>query len=370
MHIVWFSWKDINHPEAGGAEAVSDQIRKRLVKDGHSVTLITAKYPDSKHEEVVDGVKVIRTGGRYTVYVRAKSAYRIIGSDADIIIDEMNTIPFTPFRYTKNIPVVLLTYQLARSVWFYQLLLPLSLIGYLVEPIYLKVMSKKYETIITESNSTKNDLIKFGFIADRIKVFRVGITTLRPISLPSKKSNNNVLFLGSLRPMKRPIDAIKAFEFARDAQPNLRLVIAGGGKGPYANKVTKYAKQSRHSAAIELKGRVEEAEKRILLEESGVILVTSIKEGWGLIVTEANCHGTPAIVYDTDGLRDSVQDDITGKIVSNGDPLSMGRSLVNLINDKDEYNKLRLEAYNQSKQYTSDNSYNDFVQAIGIKLNK
>lgn len=38
----------------------------------------------------------------------------------------------------------------------------------------------------------------------------------------------------------------------------------------------------------------------------------SAVEGWGLVVTEAAARGTPAIGFDVPGLRDSVEDGVTG----------------------------------------------------------
>ena len=37
-----------------------------------------------------------------------------------------------------------------------------------------------------------------------------------------------------------------------------------------------------------------------------------MREGWGLVVTQANAMGTPAIGYDVPGLRDSTRYDETG----------------------------------------------------------
>lgn len=83
----------------------------------------------------------------------------------------MNTIPFMGFSYSST-PTVLLTYQLAREVWFYQMIFPLSLFGYLIEPLYLRYMSKKYLAVLTESQSTKTNLAKFGF-KEKLLVFSV-----------------------------------------------------------------------------------------------------------------------------------------------------------------------------------------------------
>jgi glycosyltransferase involved in cell wall biosynthesis len=363
VHITWFSWKDINHPEAGGAERVSDAIRKRLVVDGHRVTLITARYPGSQARETAAGVQTIRVGSRYSVYLKARRQYKKLPVQ-DLIIDEMNTIPFMASFYRGSAVPVLLTYQLARRVWFYQIAFPLSIIGYIVEPLYLHLISKRYQLVLTESNSTKQDLQRYGFREQDIVVFRVGMDIKRPAKLLAKKPSNTIIFLGALRPMKQPVDAIQAFEKACDQQPNLRLILAGNTAGSYAEKVRQYVKQSRHREAIDMRGRISEAEKSSLLQEAQLIIVTSIKEGWGLIVTEANSQGTPAIVYDTDGLRDSVQDSQTGLVVPAGDTTALSKALLELMANPQKREALRVAAFEHSKQFTYNQSYEDFSQAL------
>lgn len=367
MNIVWFSWKDSTHPQAGGAELVSDHIRQRLVQDGHHVTLITAQYPGSKPIEMVKGVQTIRAGGRFSVYVKARRAYRLLRPSQDVVIDEMNTVPFMVAFYRTSARPVLLTYQLARKVWFYQMPFPISVIGYILEPLYLRIISKRYQTVLTESNSTKQDLVRFGFSANSIGVFRVGMETNHPHHLTAKPNTNHIVFLGSLRPMKRPLDAIKAFEFARDTRPQLSLSLAGSTSGPYAKKVIAYAEHSRHASAITVMGHISDSQKSKLLQAAGLILVTSVKEGWGLIVTEANSQGTPAIVYDTDGLRDSVIGGKTGLVTPSGDSKQMGKAIVDLLGDRVLYDRFRKAAFENSAQFTFDNSYQDFMRLTKIK---
>lgn len=367
MNIVWFSWKDIKHPYAGGAETVSWQIMSRLARDGHKVRLITARYDGSSEHEILDGIEIFRAGGRLSVYPRAFRTFRKqMAGWPDLIIDEMNTLPFGCGFYSRK-PRVLLTYQLARRVWFFQARFPVSVIGFMLEPFYLFALSRRYKTVLTESESTRRDLARFGFPKKNVSVFRVSID-LKPLaSLGKKQDPDNVLVLGALRPMKQTLSAIKGFEFARDKNPDLTLTLAGDTSGPYAAKVLKYIERSRHTAAIKVLGRVSAAEKNEVMRRAGVILVTSVKEGWGLIVTEANSQGTPAIAFDTDGLRDSVQDGKTGIIVKAGDEQALGGAINTLLGDRKSYDGIRRKAWESSKQYTFDNSYADFTAAAGIR---
>lgn len=364
MRIVWLSWKDREHPQAGGAETVSGKIMDNLVRDGNEVILITSRYSNSQVEEVTPtGIHIIRTGNRYSVYIQARNYFQRHYSDwPDLVVDEMNTIPFGATFYTKK-TTILLTYQLARSVWFHQMPFPASLLGYIAEPIYLRALSSRYPLVLTESDSTRNELTQFGFRRDRIRIFRVGMA-LQPVEELTVKSSRVILSLGSVRPMKRTLDAVKAFEVARSLDSSLKLVVAGDISSAYGKRVAKYISQSPYKESISIRGRVTNQERLRLMSEAALILVTSIKEGWGLIVTEANSQGTPAIAYDTDGLRDSVQQGITGVLVANGDYNGMGRAICDTLNSPASYETLRMSGWKWSKEFTFENSYRDFKKAI------
>ena len=370
MNVLWLSWKDNKHPLAGGAEVVSTELRERLVKDGHNVRLLTSKPEGLKSYETTNGVGIVRNGGKYSVYYESKKYFKKnMQKWPDLIIDEMNTLPFFGYQYSSK-PTLLLTYQLARKVWFYQMMFPLSAIGYFLETIYLRFISKKYLLTLTESNSTKIDLIKHGFNTEDIRVFRVGMD-IEPINhLHTNRPKNKILFLGSVRPMKRTLHAVKAFEIARDNNTDIRLDIVGDYSGPYGTRVYNHVQSSRHKEAIKFHGKVSLKEKQSILKSSSIILITSIKEGWGLIATEAAAYGVPAVAYNVDGLRDSIIDNETGLLAPSGDIKALSSAICNILNDREKLERMGRNALENSKQYTFENSYSDFVKTINRVMEK
>src|SRR5260370_30061312 len=94
-----------------------------------------------------------------------------------------------------------------------------------------------------------------------------------------------------------------------------------------------------------------------------VLLMTSVREGWGLVVSEANACGTPAIVYDVPGLRDSVIHDQTGLIVQPS-PSAMADAMIRLWDDRDLYQKLASQARITSRRFTLDGTANAFSQRL------
>ncbi len=367
MKILWFSWKDINHPLAGGAEVVTDQILQRLVKDGHTVTLVTALYPGSKAEDNLNGYQAYRMGNRFKVYGLTRQFVRRRKDLTEgLVIEEINTIPFFSRRVVKHANRYLFFHQLAREIWFYQMFWPLSLIGYLIEPLYLRALGS--EKVITVSNSTKQDLIRYGFKESSISIISEGITLapVKDINQITKYPQPTIVSLGAVRAMKRTLEQIKAFEIAKDKLPDLQMKVAGSTSDGYGKMVSAYVAQSRYKDSIELLGRVSQEEKIELLQKSQVVTVTSVKEGWCLVVTEANSQGTPAVVYNVDGLRDSVKDGQTGLICPSNTPEVMATKLIELLGNKEQYQRLRTAGWQWSKEITFDRCYQDFKKEVGI----
>jgi len=363
MNVVWFSWKDIKHPLAGGAERVTDNLLRGLVHDGHTVKLITSRPPGAASTEIINGYQVIRHGSRYGVYWHSFRYYRKhLQRWADIVFDEVNTIPFFACLYSKK-PTTTFIHQLAGKVWFYQMKQPLSRIGFWLEPFYLRLL--RSTPAITISNSTRQDLIKVGFAAQRVSVIREGIELIpiKQVTIREKYPRPTLLSLGSVRPMKRTIDIFYAFEHAKQSVPELRLIIAGNLNGSYGRQLTNLVDKSRFRKDIDLLGSVSIEKKRELMLKSHLMAITSIKEGWCLTVTEANSQGTPVVAYNVDGLRDSIKNGETGLITPES-PVALGEAIAGLIVDPNRLKNFSQLALEDSRQYTFDLAYQDFKKVV------
>ena len=366
MRIVWCSWKDRSHPAAGGAEVVSDELAKRLVLDGHEVIMLVGGYPGASHEDSRNGYKIIRVGGRITVYYRAWRYYRKhLQGWPDLVIDECNTIPFFAGWYS-GAPTIMFFHMLCHNIWFYEMRFPFSLFGYLAEPIYLHMLRRS--PVITVSESTKADLLRYGMDPDDIHIISEGIEIepVTDLSKIEKFPDPTVLSLGSMRSMKRTLDQVKAFEIAKQRLPNLKMIVAGDTSGHYAHNVLKYIAHSPHEADIDVRGRVSKDVKTELMQRSHLLMVTSVKEGWGLVVTEAASQGTPSVVYDVDGLRDSVKHEQTGLISTQSTPIGLASVLAQALTDKQLYDNLRKTGWDWNKSVTFKQSYDDIKQILNI----
>ncbi len=292
----------------------------------------------------------------------------------------------------------LFVHQLCQEIWFYQIFFPLNIIGYIIEPIYLWLLRKN--EVITISNSTKEDLMKYGFKKENIQIISEGVHIaslstgeMQSLCCHPERSGNEVegsqnhqkdtnqktkgkitkykkptiLSLGAVRKMKRTSHQLKAFEIAKKQIPELQLKISGLVNDKYGEKFIKDIANSPYRDDIEFMGRVNDVKKEELMQRSHLITVTSLKEGWGLIVTEANSQGTPAVVYNVDGLRDSVKDDETGIVCEENIPENLAKNIVKLLKDEEKYDKLRRNAWEWSREITFEKSYEDFKEVLNLK---
>ena len=310
------------------------------------------------------GIALYVRGGRLSVYWCAYLFYRKKKyGTLDLVIDECNTIPFFARFYARE-PGVLFVHQLAREIWFYEMPFPISWVGYAFEPLYMRLLSKS--DVITISRSTKADMVAHGFDQNKIHIISEGIT-IRGIDTLSEARKSNkpmVLSIGSLRPMKRVDHVVRAFEIAKETIPDLELIIAGDASGPSGIALCAQITKSNFKNSIQVLGRVDERQKAALLRASHILAVTSVREGWGLVVTEANSQGTPAAVYNVPGLRDSVRHNETGWICAENTPKSLAATIVAALQDAKAYRRCQAAAWDWSKEITFDRSYSDFRKAV------
>jgi glycosyltransferase involved in cell wall biosynthesis len=296
VHILWFNWRDIKNPEAGGAEVFTHEVMRRLINKGYEITMFTSRFPLCQDYETLDGVNIVRVGGRYSVYHKARQYYNVYKNNFDFVIDEINTRPFLTPKFVKEKPVLALFHQMAKEFWFYETPFPLSYIGY----YYLENKWLSYYRNIptaTVSASSKQDLISLGF--KNIFMVTEGLNVQPLPKLSEKESTPTMIFIGRLKKAKLPDHAISAFSIIKKRKPDARLWVIGDGylrtalKQLYLDGVTFY-------------GYINGDTKNKLLARAHMILVPSVREGWGLVVTVANAMGTPAVAYNVPGLRDSV----------------------------------------------------------------
>ena len=226
LRILAYNWRDLAHPRAGGAEVYLQSVAREWVKRGHEVTVFCAAVEGRPAEEFLDGVRILRRGGRIGVYREARRYWRREGDGQyDLVVDCVNTRPFLCPRFVRNVPVVAVIHQVAREVWRYETPWPISVLGrYLLEPAWLRAY--RDVPVVTVSESSRESLAEYGL--RRVTVVPEGWVPARPVPV-KKEPVPTVVFIGRLSANKRPEHAIRAFGLVRRQLPDAQMWVIGSG---------------------------------------------------------------------------------------------------------------------------------------------
>lgn len=366
MKILILSWRGPNHPNAGGAEISTHEHAKGWVKNGNSVTLFTSSYIGAKENEEIDGVKIIRRGNQILgVHFESLKWYLFEPHEEfDIVVDQFHGIPFfTPFFIRKK--KIAFIHEVTKEVWRFNPwpkpfnLIP-AVLGSFFEPLILKFFYKQIP-FMSVSESTKKDLMDLGIPQKKITIIHNGLKAPK-ITLPKKEIEKTLIFLGALTQDKGIEKALDVFALLqKNIQENIQFWVVGKGNLKYEEFLKKKAKDLKK---IKFWGYVDNKQKMQLLAKSYLLVNTSVREGWGLVVIEAASVGTPTVAFDVPGLRDSIIDGKTGVLSKDGSVESLVNIILSLLEDKKRYNNLSQGALLWSKQFSWEKSSKESLDLI------
>jgi len=366
LRILIFNWRDTRHVWGGGAEVYVQELARRWTALGHHVTLFCGNDGKSPHSENVEGIKVIRRGGFYTVYIWAALYYifRFRGR-FDVVVDSENGIPFFTPLYIR-VPKFLLIHHVHQNVFRAHLRFPLAQIAILLE---CRLMPWVYrgQKIITVSESSRKDIQALGkWRGSDIQVINPGVTVALPTYTYPKSVHPSFAYVGRIRPYKNVDVALKAFASVLEKFPDSRFHIAGWGESLPDLKAL--AEKLNISHAVVFWDRVSETDKVMILSSAWAMIQPSSFEGWGITVIEANACGTPVIASNVIGLRDSVIDRETGILVPPQRVSALADAMTKIISDTQLRETMSTRARVWAANFDWDTNAGVFLETMRTQL--
>ena len=311
-HVVFLSWRDTRNPEGGGAERYLETMAAGLVARGAQVTIFCAAHPGAPPDEMVDGVRFVRRGSKLSVYAQGIRALRRgdLGRP-DVVVDVQNGLPFFTRPFTRR-PVVVLVHHVHREQW--PVVYPglTGRIGWWIEHRLAPWLYRR-EQYVAVSRATRDELRLIGVTGPRIAVVHNGTDPYVAVT-PGKAAHPMVAVVGRLVPHKQVEHAVDAAIELRERWPDLRLHVVGSGW--WEGRLHEYVVEKGAQDLVVFEGHVDEERKHEIYEQSWLLALPSIKEGWGLVVGEAGMHRTPTVAYrSAGGTRESVADGRSGHLV-------------------------------------------------------
>jgi len=340
MNLLALNWNDLKNPYAGGAEVHLEELLRRLVGFGHTVTLLCSGWSGCLPEETVGGVRIRRYGNRFNFNLIIPRHLRRLARQEqfDILIEDINKIPFYTPWYLNLTRLIVIPHLFAGSV-FQEINFVLGSYIYLAEKPLIWAYRGCHFNVISES--TAEDISKRGVPPDLLSIVHCGIDRKLycPTTTPIKYDRPTILYVGRIKKYKSIHHLIDAFAVVKKHIRAARLMIIGSGD--YLPTLKQKVASLGLQEDIEFPGFVAQKEKIERMRRSHVAVLPSLKEGWGLTNIEANAVGTAVIAANSPGLRDSVRHDQTGYLYPYGDISILSNYLIEIL--RNEKTRLRLQ---------------------------
>jgi glycosyltransferase involved in cell wall biosynthesis len=360
MKILVINWQDIKNPLGGGAEVHLHEIFKRIADKGHDVTVFSCEIEGLPNSETIDGIKIIRKGSRnlFNFYVPYMYFKFFRHQNYDIIIDDINKIPFYTPLYVKE-PLMAISHHFFGKSIFHEANIISGM--YVVISEYFVNHFYQSTPFAVVSESTLNEFIERGFDRNKFIIARNAYNKLNfPLTITDKNPLPTITYFGRLKKYKSVDHLFKAFALVCKTIPDVKLEIIG--KGDYRHQLEKLAIKLGIESKVLFHGFVSDDEKIKLLSKSHIVVNTSMKEGWGITNIEANACGTPVVSANVPGLRDSVKEGQSGLLYEYGDIRELAECLIKILTENELQQHLSEGALEWANQFNWEDSVNIMIE--------
>lgn len=314
----------------GGAEKRVYEIGKRLANKGHEVHWygIGWWWPEKGQKDIeFDGIHLhgvsrpldLYTGDRRSIkeaiYFALKLFPKLMEEKFDII--DCQGFPFFSCFTTKihsllGKSTLIITLHEVWNEYWYDYLGMAGFFGIIIEKATVNLTDK----IISVSVKTKRDLKEIK-ASERSIVISNGIDFEYIMEIKASQERSDIIFAGRLIKEKNVDFLIEAVSIIKERIPDIKCFIVGDG--PERAKLEKLTEKLCVQENVIFKGFVEDHDDLITyMKSSKVFVLPSEREGFGIVVLEANACGLPVITvnHKMNAASDLIIDNKNGFVAS------------------------------------------------------
>jgi len=359
-----------------------------LKERGHNVIFIGAKSKEDKSTGYYNGIKIYRfrslpipkSGGWHLAFPTVKELKKVFEQEnidvVHIILPMSGAIVAIKTARILNIKIVAHSHSQPENLFMD---MP-KVLRPILDPLwnkYLVWIYNKAELLIYPSEMARNLLDKLSNKNQPSKVISNGINTkeFRTVSLgnfcdrftvPDDKIK--LLFVGRLFPGKSVDTLLKAIPTIIKKQPNINLMIVGGGH--LKSKLEKLTRTLKIDEYVNFLGLVTEEDKILAYNASDIFVLPSVAELEGMVVDEAMACGKPIIVSDAEMSASRFFVNKNGLLFQTGNPKDLAQQILKLIIDKNLRKKMGEVSLERSKLYDINRSVKLLEEAYRLSLKK
>jgi glycosyltransferase involved in cell wall biosynthesis len=313
----------------GGKEKRIYEISTRLARKGHDVTIYCMKWWEGPNTKIDEGVRIKAISPYFSLYSGERRSIKeallfslyslkLVKEDFDII--DVDHMPHLLLFSTKL--VALLKRKKLHVIWnevwgtsyWIQYMGPSGVAAALIERI-TAMLPDKFTAV---SEYTARELTtKLKVPQQKITVVPNGISIDELKSIVPATAQSDVIFVGRLLSNKNVDVLVQSIALLKIKYPKIRCTIVG--KGPERSKLIEIAQKSDLLENIEFIEFIEDHNQLYaLMKSSRVFAFPSTREGFGIVVLEANGCGLPVITtdYHQNAARYLIKEGLNGAVIS------------------------------------------------------
>ena len=351
MKILMLTWE---HPPriVGGIARVVHDLSKRLIKDGHDVTVVTYRDGDTPYYENDKGVEVYRVDNymirpnnfidwimQLNFNMVAKASELIVKNGKFDVIhahDWLVANAAKTLKHSYDLPLVSTIHatEAGRNSGIYD-----DTQRYINDTEWL--LTYESTEVIVNSNFMKGHVQGlFGLPFDKIDVIPNGINLNnftgieRDYDFRRQYAADNekiILYMGRLVYEKGINHLIAAMPKILDKYHDSKLVIAG--KGGMLDELKEEAEALGIGDKVYFTGYLNAKQVQKMYKCADVAVFPSTYEPFGIVALEAMLAGVPTVVSDVGGLDEIVKHGVTGMKSYAGNANSIADSILALLYD-------------------------------------
>jgi glycosyltransferase involved in cell wall biosynthesis len=308
----------------GGKEKRLFEVTTRLAKKGYDINLYCMKWWKGSRNKIENGVHLHAICKYYSLYSGERrsigqalmfgmACLKLIKEDFDIV--DVDHMPHFPLFFTKLVCVLKRKIMIAtwHEVWgkdYWQEYLGLrGIFGYIVEKLSVFTSNE----IISVSNHTTNKLKNNLKFKKKIYTIPNGNDFKKIQEIKSSRRKSDVIFTGRLLNNKNVDILIKSIQLIKEKIPKIKCLIIGDG--PEKKKLETLTQKLNLEKNIKFFGFLENHDDvYALMKSSKVFVLPSTREGFGIVVIEANACGIPVITvnHKDNAARDLIEEGKNG----------------------------------------------------------
>jgi glycosyltransferase involved in cell wall biosynthesis len=363
-------------------------LRNKAGAEQYTLNIINELAKIDKHNEYF----IIVSDVNYDIYSVEQSNFNIIHikvntySKLKRILYEQIVVPFKLKQYKIdvlfnpcNIMPLFCPCETVAMIfdmhWFLESK-KLSRLRVLYVKNFIKFTAKKADKVLTLSESSKKDIIRFTKISEhKIIITPVGKTPLCALKTklkkqewPGIKKNYNIerkyiMFLGQLLFRKNVDAVIKALGLIKKEKIKLDFdFIVVGGKAEAYQSLLDLVKQNNLENEVKFLGQLEDRDTAYILSNADMFVYPSLYEGFGIPILEAMYYGVPVITSDISSLPE-----VGGKACVYISPYNIEeikKSILNMLyNETLKSNNIE-QGFLQAEKFSWENSANQTLSVF------